>query len=174
MITIRRANIEDTEQISCLGRKTFDEAYGEFFNNKTNLMTYLDSAFSINKIKNSLSKSENKYWVVADEKSYDLIGYAKLKIDSSSEFIEDQNVCKLQRIYLSQGYEARGIGSQLHERILKSVIESGYNYIWLSNLKMKKQAVSFYKKKGYDVAGEHNFSIGDETFEFWAMKKRLF
>ncbi|WP_024769287.1 GNAT family N-acetyltransferase [Aquimarina macrocephali] len=172
-IDIRRATIEDAEKISSLGRKTFDESYGEFFNNKNNLISYLDWAFSIEKIKNSLTKPENLYWLVTDTYNSLPIGYAKLKLDSPSELIDEENICKLQRIYLLQGYEARGIGGKLHQYIVQAAVDSKHNYLWLSNLKLKKQAVAFYKKKGYQIAGEHNFTIGDETFEFWAMKTKL-
>ncbi|WP_106793949.1 GNAT family N-acetyltransferase [Aquimarina sp. Aq78] len=171
MVDIRRATIEDAEKISSLGRKTFDESYGEFFNDKNNLISYLDWAFSIDKIKNSLMKPENLYWLVTYNSLP--IGYAKLKLDSPSEFIDEKNICKLQRIYLLQGYEARGIGGKLHQYIVQAAVDSKHNYLWLSNLKLKKQAVAFYKKKGYQITGEHNFTIGDETFEFWAMKTKL-
>ncbi|WP_062057851.1 GNAT family N-acetyltransferase [Aquimarina longa] len=170
---IRRATIKDVTQISYLGKKTFDQSYGNFFNDRATLVKYLDRSFSINKITNSVQNPENLYWIVNDTKTPMPIGYAKLKLKSSSEFIENQNVCKLQRIYLLQGYEARGIGSKLHECIVETAIDNGYDYMWLSTLKEKEQATNFYKNKGYVIAGEHDFTIGDETFEFWAMKTKL-
>lgn len=173
MIHIKRATVKDTEHISCLGRKTFEESYGDFFKNLDNLNEYLDSAFSLHKINASLEKPENIYWIAIQEDSSVPIGYAKLKLNSPTEFIKDTNVCKLQRIYVLKGYEGKGIGNKLHECIIKKVIDNDYNYLWLYNLKIKKQAVKFYQKKEYSVAGEHHFTIGDETFDFWVMKMRL-
>ncbi len=173
MIKIRRATIDDTEQVSLLGRETFIESYGGFFKEKTNLDSYVNVSFSTEKIKNSLAKQENVYWLVYDKIGAKAIGYAKLKLDSPSEFIKDQNTCKLHRIYLLKGYEGQGIGSKLHECIIQTVTEKKYTNLWLSNLKIKKEAVMFYKGKGYDMVGEHNFTIGEETFEFWAMRKKL-
>ncbi|GGX02372.1 GNAT family N-acetyltransferase [Aquimarina muelleri] len=173
MIHIKKATVKDAEHISYLGRKTFEESYGEFFENSNNLNEYLDSAFSLHKITTSLQKPENIYWIAIKEDSSVPVGYAKLKLNSPTEFIKDTNVCKLQRIYVLQGYEGKGIGSKLHECVIKKVIDNDYNYLWLSNLKIKKQAVEFYKKKGYLVAGEHYFTIGEETFGFWAMKTKL-
>lgn len=172
-IDIRIASIDDAVDIARLGKKTFDESYGEFFKNRNNVVEYLEEAFLIEKIKNSIAKPENIYWIVENTTNSTLIGYAKLKLKSPSEFIEDQNACKLQRIYLLQGYDGRGIGSRLHNYILQKAIDLKYSYLWLSNLKMKERATSFYKNKGYSIAGEHNFMIGDETFEFWAMKIKL-
>ncbi len=173
MITIRQANIEDAASISELGRKTFEESYGAFFNNHNTLADYLNLAFNIEKIANSLAKPENIYWVVHNTIKEAPIGYAKLKLNVPSEFITGQNTCKLQRIYLLQGFEGQGIGSTLHKYILKTVIDKGCTSLWLSNLKLKDQAVQFYKNKGYRIAGEHKFTIGNETFDFWAMYIRL-
>lgn len=173
MVKIRQATVKDAEHVSYLGRKTFEESYGEFFKDSDNLNSYLDSAFSLQKINASLVKPENIYWMAVKEDSSVPVGYAKLKLNSPTEFIKDTNVCKLQRIYVLKGYEGKGIGSELHECIVKKAIDNDYNYLWLSNLKIKKQAVQFYQKKGYSVAGEHHFTIGDETFGFWVMKTRL-
>ncbi len=173
-IKIRRATVADVEAIASLGKCTFEESYGDFFNNQENLSKYLNKSFSLEKIKNSLEKTENVYWIVYDQKELKPIGYAKLKLNSPSEFIDDkQYVCKLQRIYLRQGYEGQGIGSKLHEVILEYATRLGYKNLWLSNLKLKKQAVSFYKKKGYAIAGEHPFTIGNQEFDFWVMNIRL-
>jgi len=63
---------------------------------------------------------------------------------------------------------------RLHDIVLNHAVELGYKHLWLSNLKVKKQAVNFYKKKGYDIAGEHPFTIGDQEFDFWLMSTTLF
>ncbi len=173
MIDIRRANTKDAKSISYLGAKTFDQSYREFFDSRNTIMKYLNTAFSLDKIEKSLANPDNLYWLVEDRESLTHIGYGKLKLNSPSEFIQDQNVCKLQRIYLLQGYEGQGIGSKLHQEIIEAAIDRSCNYLWLSNLKKKEQAVYFYKAKGYQIAGEHDFTIGNETFQFWAMKTKL-
>ncbi len=173
MIDIRRANVKDAKSISYLGAKTFDQSYGQFFDKRNTITEYLNIAFSLDKIEKSLANPDNLYWLVEDVESLKPIGYGKLKLNSPSEFIKDQNVCKLQRIYLLQGYESQGIGSKLHQQMIEAAIDLSYTYLWLSNLKKKEQAVSFYKNKRYQVAGEHNFTIGNETFQFWAMKIKL-
>ncbi len=173
MINIRRATLDDVNNISVIGKQTFEESYGEFFEDQEYLQTYLKYSFSIDKINNSILKPENLYWIVYDEMKQICIGYAKLKLNSPSKFIDNQNTCKLQRIYLVKGNEGKGIGTRLHEQVLQAIVDEGYEYVWLSNLKKKEAAVVFYKSKGYDVAGEDTFTIGNETFQFWAMKKKL-
>ncbi|TPN88758.1 GNAT family N-acetyltransferase [Aquimarina algicola] len=172
-IVIHKASIDDQKIIADLGKKTFDQSYGTFFKNKKNLSEYLESSFSLDKIANSLEKSDNLYWLVRDKQDDAPIGYAKVKLNSPSEFIDSNHVSKLQRIYLLKGYEGKGIGSELHHFILEEVTKTDSTHIWLSNLKIKSQAVAFYKGKSYQIAGEHRFTIGDETFDFWAMYKCL-
>lgn len=173
MITIKRAGVTDAKHISHLGKLTFEESYGAFFENQNNLNSYLDTSFSIPKIISSLHKPENLYWLVHDSEQSSPIGYAKLKLKSPTIAITDQNVCKLQRIYLKSGYEGQGIGTKLHEVILQEAIRQDFNHLWLSNLKIKEQAVSFYKKLGYQITGEHPFTIGKQEFDFWIMSKKL-
>jgi len=73
-IKIRRATVADTNDIESLGRSTFRESYGEFFDDQENLAQYLDISFSSEKIKNSLEKPENVYWIVWDQKNLTTIG----------------------------------------------------------------------------------------------------
>ncbi len=173
MITIRRAAISDTQEISHLGKKTFDQSYGTYFDSREVLTKYLDISFSLEKIENSLKNSRNLYWLVYDTETQVSVGYAKLKLDSPTDLIKEANICKLQRIYLLQGYESRGIGSRLHTVIFNTARQNGYSIMWLSNLKLKQAAVDFYQKKGYTIAGEHQFTIGNETFDFWLMTIKL-
>ncbi len=171
MITIRRATIKDSESISFLGKKTFDESFGYLFNDRRDLIGYLDATFSSLKIKNSIDKSHNIYWLVVDD---DLpIGYAKLQLNAPSEFINDDKVCKLQKIYFLKSYVSQGIGSRLQEEVFNLAIKQGYTSLWLSVLKENEKAISFYERKNYKIVGEHLFTIGKQNFDFWVMAIQL-
>ncbi|MGY3794409.1 GNAT family N-acetyltransferase [uncultured Aquimarina sp.] len=169
-ITIRIATITDVEDISFLGKKTFDQSFGYLFNDKQDLLDYLERTFSLAKLKTSIGKPHNIYWIVLyDEKP---VGYAKIQLNARSEFIVSNNSCKLQKLYLLQDYLSKGIGGQLQQLILKKAKESS-DYIWLSVLKENTKAVSFYQRDNYKIVGEHPFSIGKENFEFWVMGRDL-
>ncbi len=171
MIRIRKAHIRDAESISFLGKKTFDQSFGHLFSDRNDLIDYFEETFSLEKIKNSIQKAHNVYWLVLENEIP--IGYAKLQLKSPSGFITSDKVCKLQKIYILNDKLSSGIGSKLQQYIFDKAIEEGNEYLWLSVLKSNQKAISFYERNDYKIIGEHLFSIGKENFEFWAMARRL-
>ena len=85
-IKTRLAEKKDAEYIALLARITFTETFGHFFRDRQDLLNYYDSTFSVEKIERSISKSNNIYWISFIDRLP--VGYAKLKLNSKSEFIE--------------------------------------------------------------------------------------
>lgn len=170
-IEIRLANKDDSKFIALLGRVTFTETFGHFFSDKQDLLDYYNSTFSVDKIENSFSKPNNVYWIAFVDRLP--VGYAKLKLNSQSEFMSERNVCQLQKIYVLKDFLSMKIGFELQNLLLNKAIEKKISKIWLSVLKSNERAINFYLKNGYMEIGNHDFQIGKENFEFIAMSKRL-
>ena len=170
-IEIRIANKDDAGFIALLGRVTFTETFGHFFKDKQDLLDYYNSTFSMDKIENSISKPNNVYWIAFVNRL--TVGYAKLKLNSQSEFIAEENVCQLQKIYVLKDFLSMKIGFELQNLLLKKAKERGFSKIWLSVLNSNERAVNFYIKNGFAEIGNHDFQIGKENFEFTAMSKQL-
>ena len=79
---IRRANNSDAATIALLGRFTFTETFGHLFGDQQDLLDYLDRTFNVEKLHNSINKSNNLYWLAFVDNLP--VGYAKLKLNSSS------------------------------------------------------------------------------------------
>jgi ribosomal protein S18 acetylase RimI-like enzyme len=170
-IEIRLANKDDSKFIALLARVTFTETFGHFFSDKQDLLDYYNSTFSVDKIENSFSKPNNVYWIAFVDRLP--VGYAKLKLNSQSEFMSERNVCQLQKIYVLKDFLSMKIGFELQNLLLNKAIEKKIRKIWLSVLKSNERAINFYLKNGYMEIGNHDFQIGKENFEFIAMSKRL-
>ncbi|RKN00834.1 hypothetical protein D7036_18305, partial [Aquimarina sp. BL5] len=97
-VHVKIGTIDDVLEISFLGKKTFDQSFGHLFGDRKDLTDYLDHTFSIEKLKSSIVKLHNVYWVAYYGKS--AVGYAKIQLNSSSEFVESSKGCKLQKIYI--------------------------------------------------------------------------
>ncbi len=171
MIDIRRATIDDARHVSNLGAITFDQSFGHLFHDKQGLKNYLETTFDLQKIQSSIQKSSNVYWLAVDN---DIpVGYSKLQLNSPSEFVKGNNVCKLQKIYFLNSYVGKGIGSRLQQLVFDEAKINNCDYLWLSALKDNKAAVRFYERNNYNIAGEHPFIIGKQKFDFWVMSKEL-
>jgi ribosomal protein S18 acetylase RimI-like enzyme len=170
-IEIRIANKEDAGYIALLGRVTFTETFGHLFREKQDLLDYCDSTFSVAKIENSLSKSNNVYWIALVNRL--AVGYAKLKLNSESEFIKEEKICQLQKIYVLKHFLSMKIGFELQNSLLKKAKDKNYSKVWLSVFNSNDRAINFYRKNGFKETGSHDFQIGKENFDFIAMSKCL-
>ncbi|MGB5236936.1 MAG: GNAT family N-acetyltransferase [Flavobacteriaceae bacterium] len=170
-IQIRLATIEDATFIALLGRVTFTEAFGHLFRDHGDLQEYYNKTFSVQKIRKSLQKEQNVYWLaLADGLP---VGYAKLKLQSATPFLDRERVCQLQKIYVLKDFLSLKIGLALQTRLLDKAKSASYDHIWLSVYKENERAVRFYLKNGFKEIGEHKFSIGREHFDFMSMAKKL-
>lgn len=168
---IVEAKVSDATYIALLARITFTETFGHFFTDKTDLYQYLDQTFGVQKIRNSIQKSNNIFWLAyIDELP---VGYAKLKLNSPSQFIATENVCQLQKIYVLKDFLSKKVGHSLQNELLSRAAMSNSEKIWLSVLKTNVRAIKFYEKNNFETVGDHDFQIGKEHFKFQAMAKSL-
>lgn len=170
-LSIKEANPSDAPYISLLGRTTFTETFGNYFRDKNDLLEYNERTFSVKKISASLKKPDNNYWIAFIGELP--VGYAKLKLNSSSEFIKTKNSCQLQKIYVLKDFISQKIGHRLQETLLQKATAYNYKSVWLAVLNENERAIGFYKKNGFVKVGDHTFGIGKETFEFAIMEKSL-
>ena len=170
-LEIREAKISDAQFIAILGRVTFTETFGHYFKNSKDLIEYYNSTFSVEKIRKSIKSNNNVFWIAFVNELP--VGYAKLKLNSPSEFVESQNPSQLQKIYVLKDFLSMKIGLELQTKLLKKAKRQGSNIVWLSVLKSNNRAIRFYKKNDFLTIGTHNFQIGKEKFEFHVMSKTL-
>ena len=168
---LKLADEKDAQIIALLGRITFGETFGHLFTDKSDLVGYLDQTFGVKKIKSSLVKKNNVFWLAYWEGLP--VGYAKLKLDSHTPFLEGDGHCQLQKIYVLREFISKKIGVALQEELLNHATKLGFRQLWLSVLKSNDRAIGFYNKHGFTVSGEHTFQIGKQVFEFQLMSKGL-
>ena len=170
-IEIRLAKKEDAPSIALLGRTTFTETFGHFFRDQQDLIDYYNLTFSVQKIEAGIEKPNNIFWIAFADRLP--VGYAKLKLNSTSEFVESKDVCQLQKIYVLKDFLSMKIGLGLQDALLKKAKELSFDQVWLSVLHSNERAINFYKNSGFEQVGNHDFQIGKENFEFIAMSKKL-
>ena len=171
MLQIRKADSKDAGIIAPVARQTFSESFGHLFKNSKDLDTYLDNTFSVNKLTSSLSKDENIFWISFWNDQP--IGYAKLKLNSANPFVVSSKICQLQKIYILKSFLSQKVGSKLQAILLNEAKERAYDTIWLSVWTGNERAIRFYERNEFKKLGNHQFSIGKETFNFDVLAKKL-
>ena len=134
-------------------------------------LTYFETTFSVKKIRSSISKENNIFWLAFVD---DLpIGYAKLKKYSPVESVADTHCAQLQKIYVLKDFIGKQVGPLLQEALFNEFKQLGIKNLWLSVLKTNYRAIRFYEKNEFKPVGEHLFSIGKETFDFHILLKKF-
>ena len=163
-LNIRKATTADAEMVAMLAQITFDETFGHHFRDRNDLINYFNATFSVDKIRSSIAKENNVFWLAfVDEMP---VGYAKLKKYSPVSAVEDVNCAQLQKIYLRKDYLNQQIGTPLQQAMFDEVIDLAKKTLWLSVLKTNYRALRFYEKNGFVTVGEHVFWVGKECFDF--------
>ena len=110
------------------------------------MIDYYNYTFSVQKIEDGMKKQNNIFWIAFVNQLP--VGYAKLKLNSQSEFIDSKDVCQLQKIYVLKDFLSMGIGFGVTRFSLLKKAKA--DKIWLSVLNSNERAINFYKKTGFE------------------------
>lgn len=171
MITIRNATSNDAEVLSLLGRITYNESHGNYIDNKTDLLNYNNTFFSVIRQQEELKKSNNLFYLIYSDKSP--IGYIKLVKNATNPNIHSTNICKLERLYILNDFVAQKIGSIAMDYILKKVTELNFEELWLAVYIKNIKAIAFYERNGFKNIGDIIFKVGESNFDNHVFSKKI-
>lgn len=170
-LSIRYAKSNDAPMLSLLAKMLFYEKCENMFKDRNGLTKFLDTTFSMEKMKLHLSKNSNTFWLVND--GVFPIGYLELKAYSSSNQGSSDLKTMLQKIHLFEEYLNKGIRLKLlHQIILEAKILDA-DKVLLFALRTNVSEIQFYSQNNFVKVGECLKKMGQETFEFILMEKRL-
>ena len=140
-------------------------------NKPSNMKTYLEQDFDINKLLDELSNSSSLfYFLYIDE---ELAGYLKLNEYEVQTDLNDPHSIEIERIYVTKEFQGRGLGRILLNKAIDIAIIRKKSYIWLGVWERNDKAISFYKKNRFYVIGNHPFFMGEEEQTDFIMRKDL-
>lgn len=166
-IEIEVAKPEHAPAISYIGRNAFRDAFGELFNNKCDLEDYLDYTYGVDKITNSVVKSNNRYFIATVDGSP--AGFAKVKEHSLNEQFDSVFQAELQKLYVLKKFQGRGIGDKLMQQVIRFVEALEKECLWLDTHINNERGIRFYQKHGFRISGKYQFTIGSQTFNYYLM-----
>lgn len=170
MISTRIAALGDYALLADLGRRAFHEAFGKF-QDPADMQAYLDLAFHPDAIRTALMDPACTFLIASFDG--EPVGYAKLKRSDPPEELQEKKCVQLERIYALQAFVGKKIGKTLMQQCIRIANNEHFEYLWLGVWQQNVQAISFYKKWGFEVIGTKQFIIGKEVNDDFVMALKL-
>ncbi len=163
MIEIKVAKKTDAAMLALLGRITYTESHGHFIDSKKDLLTYINDAFSIQKLSTELADSNTLFYLIYVD---DLpVGYTKLVLHATHKNIHSKKACRLEKIYILNDFIPQKIGQPFLNFIKKKAKEMQFDAMWLTVYIKNERAIQFYKKNEFKNIGTYNFSVNGKGYE---------
>jgi ribosomal protein S18 acetylase RimI-like enzyme len=166
-LSIRQADISDVKIICALGVTTFYEAYYEQ-DDSGDLANYVLESFSQAQIEAEINDADSTFFIA--ELNGKAVGYAKLRENSTADYMDNENAVELHRIYILERAKGKGVGRELLNRCIETARAKGYETLWLGVWEQNSSALNFYEKTGFAKVGELQFPYGKAVGTNYVMK----
>lgn len=156
MISIVRANPEDYQAIINIGMISVEETHRGSCSAQ-DLREYLEKNYNKDAIQNELSDQNNIYHILYYNGQ--AAGFSKIVLNCSHPNIQQENVVKLDRIYLLKEFFDLKLGYALLKFNIDLSKLNDQAGIWLFTWVENKRAIDFYLKTGFEIVGSHYFKV---------------
>jgi ribosomal protein S18 acetylase RimI-like enzyme len=169
-VTIRSCSLHDAEVIVSLGIRTFRDTFDEM-NSPQNMMLYINSTFTIRKIKEELQEPGSVFFLA--EQDNEAVGYARVRSSKTPAGLDGNSCLEIERLYADKKFIGKRVGHILMSSCLHHAKEHGYDCVWLGVWESNARAIAFYEKWGFEKFSEHVFMLGTDAQTDLMMKKKL-
>ena len=167
---IRRAAPTDIAWLLPLAKASFYTTYAHL-NRPENMDHYLQKAFTREQWTREFAEPASHFYAATLGESP--VGYTKLNFGAAQTELQDDTALEIERIYVFEGFQGRGIGRQLIEHAVGLARERGLQYVWLGVWEKNPAAIAFYERVGFSHFGEHIFQFGDDAQTDVMMRRDL-
>lgn len=169
-ILLRKATINDIEQLKQIGQQTFLETFSST-NTQEDMQKYLKESFTNEKLINELSNMHSIFYFALGENK--VIGYLKINVDDAQTELQDPSTLEIERIYVLKEFHGNKVGQLLYNKALEIAKLQSKTYIWLGVWEQNYRAIAFYEKQGFIPFDKHIFTLGSDQQTDIMMKLKV-
>ena len=169
-IKLVKGNLSHLPDLQVLGKQTFFETFASA-NTEANMRQYLETNFSVEKLKLELSDSDSEFHLAQLNTSF--IGYLKINFNKAQTELKENHGLEIERIYVLKEYHGKQVGQILFNKAMEMAREKNMNYVWLGVWEKNLKAIRFYEKNGFAVFNTHVFKVGQDEQKDLMMKRKL-
>ena len=144
---------KDFETIRQIAFETWPNAYGSIVT-KEQLNYMLEKIYDVASLQHQQERLGHRFILAVDENNT-AIGFA-----SFSTYENQNNHHRLHKLYVLPNQQQKGIGKLLLEAIYTEIKKNGNGSIEL-NVNRYNDALTFYKKLGFEILREEDIDIGE-------------
>ncbi|EDP69854.1 PaiA [Flavobacteriales bacterium ALC-1] len=146
-IKLKAIKVEDQPKLMELLEFIYPPAYKHLWLNQ-DCNFYLKKFYSIENLKLELSDPDAAYYFVVYNSN--VVGIFRIVYNKPFEDFPKNQSAYINRIYLSEEAQGKGIAKQLFNWVENKAKLKGNTLIWLKAMDSQKQALRFYEKQAYN------------------------
>ncbi len=170
MIAVRVAIRSDARAVAALAESTFRETFAPT-NTASDMDLHCQQAYG--EQTQSAEIANPRMQTLVAEADGVLIGYAQVRWMDAPSCVQAANPGEIYRLYVASAWHGKGVAAQLMARCLDVIAHQGCDVAWLGVWEHNPRAIAFYTKHGFEVVGEHTFTVGTDPQRDLVMSRRL-
>lgn len=167
ILSLTECKGEQLDVLLQLSQTTFTETFAHL-NEPDDFQSYMDDAFSRKTLGQELKNPNSSFYFVHYKNQ--LAGYFKLNRGMAQTDIRDEYSLEIERIYVLQEFQGKGIGRWMMLKIKELAENEGKRYLWLGVWQENHEAIRFYETQGFKIFGKHPYFIGKDQQTDWLMR----
>lgn len=169
---IRRGTINDVQLLQSIGRKTFQDTFGNTCT-KEDMKGVLERYFNTAQCETELQDPQDNFFF--QEEDGFVKGYMRINTiyGCPMEVLKPFHCVELVRLYVLNDYHGLGVADELMNFAVAFAKEKGFDRMYLSVWEYNFRARRFYEKHGFVNSGiENDFPLGTTPqTDLWFVKE---
>ena len=169
---IRRGNLDDVALLQTIGRKTFDDTFGNTCT-KEDMRGVLDVYFNADQVLSELQDDTDNFFFFEEDGV--VKGYMRINAKHACplEAFQNRNCIELVRLYVLKEYHGAGVANELMNLAIDFARRNDFDTMYLSVWEYNFRARGFYEKHGFVNSGvENDFPLGTTPqTDYWFVKE---
>jgi ribosomal protein S18 acetylase RimI-like enzyme len=167
---LRRAVAGDAPSLAVIAERTFRDAFGAH-NSPDNMDLHCERHYGPD-IQAREIADPGLVTTLALEGGQ-IVGFTQVTLAKAHPSVPAEHAMELNRIYVAVERHGKGIAAALMRDAFATAAAAGADRLWLGVWEHNRKAIAFYRKSGFEIAGEHTFMLGLERQRDILMAARI-
>jgi len=165
--TFRMAEAADAQALAAFMSRNFLAAYGHC-STPENIQATITKHYGLDAQLRQVA--DGRYANLLMERDGLLAGHAQLRFGGEApEAVEPLPGAEIGRFYVDTAFHGQGLAQEMMAKVRDIARERGARSLFLSVWQEQPQAIRFYGKEGFRIAGTLVFEVGDDPKDDWLM-----